>query len=137
MLKTASRTRSSVGRVAPRGARSGCPLKVPATTRTSGRDALRLERAEALLERGTQHAVLRVGQAGILAQHLDRRTPCPLQQRRVFGQACDLELRQAGLLGAEQVALPAQGQVHLGKAEAVALGFDGLKPASGQLAVRV
>src|SRR3954447_10725767 len=142
--KSASRTRSEVGRVPrPRGALRRRPPRGPATILKCGvwgcggggggtglcrlstvdcslrRNRLQL-RPEGRGRRHTQQRVLRLAQIGVALQQLVRPVAGQLQQRQVLRDPRHLEDRQAVLAGAQDLALAAELQVDLGELEAVA-----------------
>src|SRR5436190_16410891 len=130
---TASLTRSLVGLVRrPRGAFSRLPPSRPAITRTrSGGDRCQRVGAEGVLERPREQRVLRLLQLRVGRHDRLRAGAGALQQRRVLGQAGDLELAKARLAGAHELALAAQGQVGLGETKAVGVPGQRAPPRGG------
>ena len=59
------------------------------------------------------------------------------EQRRIGGQLGDAEPRQAVLARAEDLALAAKGQIHLGELEPVADRRDRLHPPAGELGLGI
>ena len=134
MLKSASRTRSAVGRVARRAARER--LSLVGARATTPHQAVRPRSARSRARRSAARSRRAAARApgrrarGPRAAARSSPTSRALEQGGVFGQARDPELGKARLLGAEQSPSPA-GQVHLGQPEAVALGRDGLQALPG------
>ncbi len=131
IAKSASRTRSAVGRVPPAGARSRRPPSVPATTltrvwspgpvRSSPPGRRRIRACSGRSRSGSSAA----------------RRPATLsravEQFGVVGEPRHAELRQAVLARSEHLAGAAKLQVHLGQPEAVPLAGD--RPQARQLGV--
>src|SRR4051812_42887678 len=118
--KSASRTRSDVGRVlCPGGAFSRRPPKRPATTRTAsrGRDRLRLGVRELV---GEQRELGR-RQRRVLVEQARRARVGALEDVGVLRQPREAKAREAGLPRPGELALAAQLEVDLGEREAVAV----------------
>src|SRR4051794_28850167 len=118
MLNTASRTRSLVGRVVrPGGAASRRPRQRPATILISRREGIELLHAVALTQRRGQERVLGLAQAGVPGQEVLGDLARALEEVLVVGHARRLELAEARLAGADELALLAQLEVDLGQRE--------------------
>src|SRR5436190_13165880 len=123
--KTASRTRSAVGRTAAarrRGVARWRPLRSPATTRiTSRRDRLGPLVAEAPAGRVQQRPELGRLERTVALDEGDHLAPGLREDADILGKLRDRKARQAVLARTEDLSLAAQGEIDLRELEAVTL----------------